>query len=93
MLQEFEHEKPTVREREVECSPVVREFEFVFLTVGNPHRNGRRERISSSEAMIHQLTSLSLCLMVRKITFLGRTQQNDLDFPINCPPVLPPGPL
>jgi hypothetical protein len=30
VLQEFEHEKLTVREREVGCSPVVREFEFVF---------------------------------------------------------------
>jgi hypothetical protein len=56
----------TVREREVGCSPVNLEFEFVFLTVGNPYRNGRRERISSSEAMIYQWTSLGLCLMVKK---------------------------
>jgi hypothetical protein len=47
-------------------SRVVREFEFVFVTVGNPYRNGRRERISSSEAMIYQWTSLSLCLVVKK---------------------------
>jgi hypothetical protein len=40
-------ENLTVREREVGRSPVIREFEFVFLTVGNPYRNGRRERISS----------------------------------------------
>jgi hypothetical protein len=30
VLQEFELEKLTVRELEVVCSPVVREFEFVF---------------------------------------------------------------
>jgi hypothetical protein len=30
LLQEFEHEKLTAREREVGCSPVVLEFEFVF---------------------------------------------------------------
>jgi hypothetical protein len=45
---------------------VIREFEFVFLTVGNPYRNGRRERISSSEAMIYQWTSLGLYLLVKK---------------------------
>jgi hypothetical protein len=60
VLQEFELEKLIVRERDVGCSPVIREFEFVFLTVGNPYRNCRRERISSSEAMIYQWTSLSL---------------------------------
>jgi hypothetical protein len=37
-----------------------------FLTVVNPCRNGRRERISSSEAMIYQWTSLRLCMMVKK---------------------------
>jgi hypothetical protein len=66
VLQEFKLENLTVREREVGCSPVIREFEFVFLTVGNPYRNGRRERISSSEAMIYQWTSLGLFLMVKK---------------------------
>jgi hypothetical protein len=45
---------------------VIREFESVFLTVGNSYRNGRRERISSSETMIYQWTSLGLGLMVRK---------------------------
>jgi hypothetical protein len=45
---------------------VIREFEFVFLTVGNPYRNGRREWISSSEAMIYQWTSLGLGLMEKK---------------------------
>jgi hypothetical protein len=40
--------------------------EFVFLTVGSSYRNGRRERISSSEAMIYQWTSLGLGLMVKK---------------------------
>jgi hypothetical protein len=40
VLQEFKLENPTVGEREVGCSPVIREFEFVFLTVGNPYRNG-----------------------------------------------------
>jgi hypothetical protein len=54
VLQYFEVEKLTVRERDVGCCPVIREFEFVFLTVGSPYRNGRRERISSSEAMIYQ---------------------------------------
>jgi hypothetical protein len=66
VLQEFKLENPTVGEREVGCSPVIREFEFVFLTVGNPYRNGRREWISSSEAMIYQWTSLGLGLMVKK---------------------------
>jgi hypothetical protein len=66
VLQEFKLENLTVREREVGCSPVIREFEFVFLTVGNPYRNGRRERISSSEAMIYQWTSLGLDLMVKR---------------------------
>jgi hypothetical protein len=66
VLQEFKLENLTVGEREVGCSPVIREFEFVFLTVGNPYRNGRRERISSSEAMIYQWTSLGLGLMVKK---------------------------
>jgi hypothetical protein len=69
VLQEFKLENLTVREREVGCSRVIREFEFVFLTVGNPSRNGRRERISSSEAMIYQWTSLGLCLMVQKDNF------------------------
>jgi hypothetical protein len=66
VLQEFKLENPTVGEREVGCSPVIREFEFVFLTVGNPYRNGRRVWISSSEAMIYQWTSLRLGLMVKK---------------------------
>jgi hypothetical protein len=66
VLQEFELENLTVRERDVGCSPVLREFEFVFLTVGNPYRNGRRERISSSEATIYQWTSLVLCLVLKK---------------------------
>jgi hypothetical protein len=66
VLQEFKLENPTVGEREVGCSPVIREFEFVFLTVGNPYRNGRREWISSSEAKIYQWTSLGLGLMVKK---------------------------
>jgi hypothetical protein len=66
VLQEFKLENLTVGEREVGCSPVIREFEFVFLTVGNPYRNGRRERISSSEAMIYQWKSLGLGLMVKK---------------------------
>jgi hypothetical protein len=66
VLQEFKLENLTVGEREVGYSPVIREFEFVFLTVGNPYRNGRRERISSSEAMIYQWTSLELGLMVKK---------------------------
>jgi hypothetical protein len=56
VIREFKLENLTVGEREVGCSPVIREFEFVFLTVGNPYRNGRRERISSSEAMIYQWT-------------------------------------
>jgi hypothetical protein len=63
--QEFELEELIVREREVGCSPVVREFEFVFLTVGNPYPNRRRGRISSSEAMLYQWTPLSACLMVK----------------------------
>jgi hypothetical protein len=66
VLQEFKLENLTVGEREVGCSPVIREFEFVFLTVENPYRNGRRERISSSEAMIYQWTSLGLGFMVKK---------------------------
>jgi hypothetical protein len=66
VLQEFKLENLTVREREVGCSPVIRQFEFVFLTVGNPYRNGRRERISLSETMIYQWTSLGLGLMVKK---------------------------
>jgi hypothetical protein len=66
VLQEFKLEKLTVGEREVVCSPVIREFEFVFLTVGNPYRNGRCESISSSEAMIYKWTSLGLCLMIKK---------------------------
>jgi hypothetical protein len=37
------------------------EFEIGFLTVGNSYRNGRRERLSSSQAMIYQWTSLRLC--------------------------------
>jgi hypothetical protein len=35
----------TVHKREFEWSQVVREFKFGILTVGNPHRNGRRQRI------------------------------------------------
>jgi hypothetical protein len=66
VLQEFKLENLTVREREVGCSPVKREFEFVFLTVGNRYRNGRRERILSSEAMIYQWTSLGISLMIKK---------------------------
>jgi hypothetical protein len=66
VLQEFKLENLTVRKREVGCSPVIREFEIVFLTVGNPYRKGRREWISSSEAMIYQWTSLGICLMVKK---------------------------
>jgi hypothetical protein len=66
VLQEFKLENLTVGEREVGCSPVIREFEFVFLTDGNPYRNGRRERISSSEAMIYQWTSLGFGLLVKK---------------------------
>jgi hypothetical protein len=66
VLQEFKLENPTAGEREVGCSPVIREFEFVFLTVGNPYRNGRHEWISSSEAMIYQWTSLGLGLTVKK---------------------------
>jgi hypothetical protein len=62
VLQEFKLENLTVGEREVGCSPMIREFEFVFLTLGNPYRNGRRGRISSLEAMIYQWTSL----MVKK---------------------------
>jgi hypothetical protein len=69
VLQEFKLEILTVGERQVGCSPVIREFEFVFLTVGNPYRNGRRERISSSEAMIYQWTSLGLGLKVKKDNF------------------------
>jgi hypothetical protein len=46
VLQEFELEKLTVREREVGCSPVVREFEFVFLTVGN---SPTKERTATTE--------------------------------------------
>jgi hypothetical protein len=66
VLQEFKLENLTVGERDVGCSPVIREFEYVFLTVENPYRNGRRERISTSEAMIYQWTSLGLGLMVKK---------------------------
>jgi hypothetical protein len=66
VLQEFKRDYLAVGEREVGCSPVIREFKFVFLTVGNPYRNGRSERISSSEAMIYQWTSLGLGLMVKK---------------------------
>jgi hypothetical protein len=77
VLQEFEHEKLTVREREVWCSPVIREFEFVFLTVENPNRNGRRERISSSEATTYQWKSLVLCLVVKKDNVPSRTQHID----------------
>jgi hypothetical protein len=67
VLQAFKLENLTVRKREVGCSPVIREFEFVFLTVGNPYRNGRRERISTSEAMIYQWASLSFCFEVEKV--------------------------
>jgi hypothetical protein len=66
VLQELKIENLTVREREVVCSPVIRKFKFEFLIVGNPYCNGRRERISSSEAMIYQWKSLELCLMVKK---------------------------
>jgi hypothetical protein len=66
MLQEYVFENPTICEREVGCSPVIREVEFVSSGVENSYRNGRRERISSSEAMIYQWTSLRLCLMVKK---------------------------
>jgi hypothetical protein len=41
VLQEFELEKLTVREREVGCSHLVREFEFGFLTVRNSYGNGQ----------------------------------------------------
>jgi hypothetical protein len=50
VLQEFELEIMTVREREVGSSHVVREFEFGILAVKNPYCNGRRELISASEA-------------------------------------------
>jgi hypothetical protein len=66
VLQEFKLENLTAGEREVGCSPVIREFEFVFLTVGNPYRNGRRERISSSEATIYQWTLSGIDLKVKK---------------------------
>jgi hypothetical protein len=66
VLQEFKLENLTVGERKVGCSPMIREFEFVFLTVGNPYRNGRRERISSSEAIIYQWASLGLGLKVKE---------------------------
>jgi hypothetical protein len=39
VLREFELDKVTVRDRKVGCSPVVRESEFVLLTVGNYYRN------------------------------------------------------
>jgi hypothetical protein len=52
VLQEYVFENPTICEREVGCSPVIREVEFVFSGVGNPYLNGRRERFSSPEAMI-----------------------------------------
>jgi hypothetical protein len=66
VLQEYVVENPTMCEREVGCSPVIWEFEFVFLAVENSYRNGRRERISSSEAIIYQWISLRLCLMIKK---------------------------
>jgi hypothetical protein len=66
VLQEFKLENLTAGEREVGCSPVIREFEFVFLTVGNPYRNGRREGISSSEATIYQWTLSGIDLKVKK---------------------------
>jgi hypothetical protein len=66
VLQEYVFENSTICEREVGCSPMIREVEFVFSGVENPYRNGRRERISSSEAMIYQWTSLRICLMVKK---------------------------
>jgi hypothetical protein len=66
VLQECKFENPTICEREVGYSPVIREVEFVFSGVENPYRNGRSERILSSEAMIYQWTSLRLCLMVKK---------------------------
>jgi hypothetical protein len=58
VLQDFKLEKLTIRKRDVGCRLVVWEFEFVFLTAVNPNRNGWCERISSSEAMIHQWTSV-----------------------------------
>jgi hypothetical protein len=70
VLQEFKLNILIVREREVGCSHVVREFEFGFLAVGNPCRNGRRERFSSSEALICQWTSLYLCSAVKKAKIL-----------------------
>jgi hypothetical protein len=69
VLQEFTLEILIVRERELGCSRVVREFEFGFLTVGNPIRSGRRKRISSSEALIFQWPSLGLCSEVKKVNF------------------------
>jgi hypothetical protein len=66
VLQERVFENPTTCEREVGCSPVIREVEFIFSGVENPYRNGRCERISSSEMMIYKWTSLRLCLMVKK---------------------------
>jgi hypothetical protein len=39
-----------------------------------PYRNGQRERISPSEAMIYQWTSL-VFIFGGRTTFLGRTQQ------------------
>jgi hypothetical protein len=66
VLQEYVFQNPTICEREVGSSPVIREVEFVFSGVENSYRNGRRESISSSEAMIYQCKSLRLCLMVKK---------------------------
>jgi hypothetical protein len=68
VLKEFELEILIVREREVGCGHVVREFEFGFLTVGNPYRNGRREKVPSSEAMISQWTSLRLSSEAKKVS-------------------------
>jgi hypothetical protein len=57
VVQEFELGILTILELEVASSHLLREFEFGIVTFGNPYRNGRCERISPSEAMIHQSTS------------------------------------
>jgi hypothetical protein len=75
VLQEFELEILTVREREVGCSHVVRVFEFGILTAVNPCRNRRRERTSSSGAMINQWTSFSSCSEEKIVNDLDRKQQ------------------
>jgi hypothetical protein len=45
VLREFGVEIRIVRNQVVGCSQAIREFEYRILTVGNPYRNGRRERI------------------------------------------------